>query len=904
MKLCLSLYKKPLKKNIVYLLFILALWLSLSPIKVLAIDTNFFSGNDILFYNPDCIPGDTNTNNGNVGNVFDKSKLAKYEADTNEPSGANGAGWAQMKEAKDRAISLGVDESGIKKYERTEVKAMLRAEMARQYNELSDKHGSTLAQAQKTILFYQQFESSAFQLFKDGTEGKNKPLMPSYTIAGSEAALDILSLTNDKFDKGNGKNKRAAASYDIKYAIYLGVQEIVGQFNGGTPGEGDQRWHNTLGIVFQPSSPSMYWGLSGREGAWTDWDGYLRTQGVSEEEIAANKGDAEGSTPSSTSSGSSAGVDELDGYTLPAQSGTTGMEDLINEQGQLVDKAGNLLLDDKGKIQNVTFSGLAPKLSQEYRDYYITMRWKYVKWNWDGTSTNLDNVQNAWMTKGGKPKIVLVTNPTTGKSIYAAALEAGPAPWVGVDDKKNNSPQQGWINPQDGTPSTYKGLVSGFPPKAHEALGGVVTGYSYKKDGSGDQLTYQWAANQDAKPGPTDAATNTNNDECCADGASPNSSGSGDQTVIAIDPGHAGKVIDEDVPGGDGLKAHDYPNPPETTDVYDVATKLKTKLDAAGYKTIMTKSDVNDGAGLVTKSKIADDNQADLALSIHTDDGMTGGQIYEQKVGLYRSKEDGSGKVEFNDAEVAKKSEEYTQKFKTAREKSEGTAVEIKTNSFNGRPGIPPGNLAFVQLLSKVPWVYNEAGGAIDKEKYANGLFEGVTSSIGPKEHKGGSSIDPCDDSSSGAVQGDIVKTAINLAWPDKSHGKQIKPEYLEAVKKYVPSYPTDEEGLTNCNYFVATVMIASGVDPEYNTGGTGEQDAYLRQKTDKYEEVGKASTTDNLKPGDILVNGGHVYIYVGTEGGEAGNSRGASAGDWAPRPGNFYPSNSHGVFNIFRAKK
>lgn len=174
----------------------------------------------------------------------------------------------------------------------------------------------------------------------------------------------------------------------------------------------------------------------------------------------------------------------LDGFALPASKGTTGGEEPINESGQVPSSGGR-----------VTFSQFA-KLGQEYRDYYINMRWTYAAWNWNGTAKIVDNKQFSWMDQ--KPRLVLVTNPRNGKSIIAAILESGPAPWVGADNGPNNNPKQGWTNPQVGTPPTYTGIVSGFPPTAIKALD-AITGYLGQK---GDQLTYAWAADQNAKPGP------------------------------------------------------------------------------------------------------------------------------------------------------------------------------------------------------------------------------------------------------------------------------------------------------------------------------------------------------------------------------------------------------------------
>ncbi|MEO7617905.1 MAG: M23 family metallopeptidase [Candidatus Saccharibacteria bacterium] len=178
----------------------------------------------------------------------------------------------------------------------------------------------------------------------------------------------------------------------------------------------------------------------------------------------------------------------LDGHTLPAAHGGVGVEEAINEAGQVASTGGK-----------VTFSGNAA-LGQNYRDYYITMRWRYVLWNWNGTSAKGPE-DVAFYSKAPR---VLVTNPRTGKSIITVIMEAGPAPWTGVDRSSNNDPKQGWVNPQDGTPSTYKGRVAGLPPTAIQALGAQMR----LADGSGDELVYSWAPDQAAQPGPVNVAVN------------------------------------------------------------------------------------------------------------------------------------------------------------------------------------------------------------------------------------------------------------------------------------------------------------------------------------------------------------------------------------------------------------
>lgn len=183
----------------------------------------------------------------------------------------------------------------------------------------------------------------------------------------------------------------------------------------------------------------------------------------------------------------SAGVDELEGHKLPAATGGTGLEESINESGAI---------PSGGKV---TFSGFA-KLGQNYRDFYITMRWRYRLWAWNGHSQKGPE-DVGWYS--AQPRKVLVTNPENGKSIVAAILESGPAPWTGTPEGKGNPPAywQGFI---DGTPGGYKGRVAGFPPAAFDYLGDGADIQRYK-DGSGPDLIYKWA-DQNAEPGPTNVS--------------------------------------------------------------------------------------------------------------------------------------------------------------------------------------------------------------------------------------------------------------------------------------------------------------------------------------------------------------------------------------------------------------
>lgn len=182
------------------------------------------------------------------------------------------------------------------------------------------------------------------------------------------------------------------------------------------------------------------------------------------------------------------GLEELDGHKLPATKGGVGLEEYFSDPN--------------------IYALIPPPAAQDEIDYYITMRWRYAKWAWNGTSTtgpeSIDFYQK-------HPK-VLVTNPANGKSIVAVAIEAGPAPWTGTAEGKDAPPAY-WRsgNYINGTPDGYTGRVAGLPPKAFQALGAQQRMYGEVND---DDLLYSWAPDQNAEPGPTDTSVDLGNPAC------------------------------------------------------------------------------------------------------------------------------------------------------------------------------------------------------------------------------------------------------------------------------------------------------------------------------------------------------------------------------------------------------
>ena len=212
--------------------------------------------------------------------------------------------------------------------------------------------------------------------------------------------------------------------------------------------------------------------------------------------------------------------------------------------------------------------------------------------------------------------------------------------------------------------------------------------------------------------------------------------------MIVLDPGHAPTI--NAIDPATGLNVSDYENEPEMTDVFTVALLVKAKLQAAGYQVVMTKNSVRDRVDLAQRAAVANRVHAALALSIHDQAGPNGGIgfsqgnniVYYQSVGTYRATASGQ-RVTFSNAALAAVSAKYGQIFTEQRTEIEHTHISLLSNTgYNlGGRGLAPGDIWMVQLLSKVPWIYNESGGnsagmsglnASDQQTYADSLVAAV----------------------------------------------------------------------------------------------------------------------------------------------------------------------------------
>ena len=180
--------------------------------------------------------------------------------------------------------------------------------------------------------------------------------------------------------------------------------------------------------------------------------------------------------------------------------------------------------------------------------------------------------------------------------------------------------------------------------------------------------------------------------------------------LIVLDPGHSGTSLTTIDPATQ-VRDEEYRNTPETQNMFEVAMLLQAKLEAAGYRVLVTKQAWDDTVCKRDRVNFANQNGAALGVSIHTSGHTFGhyGQIYVQRMDSYREDIHGE-KVYFALPEVAALSAQYGDIFLEERRKIEGSSVVITVNSGWGARGLAPGNLPIVQLFAEVPWLLMEAG--------------------------------------------------------------------------------------------------------------------------------------------------------------------------------------------------
>ncbi len=163
--------------------------------------------------------------------------------------------------------------------------------------------------------------------------------------------------------------------------------------------------------------------------------------------------------------------------------------------------------------------------------------------------------------------------------------------------------------------------------------------------------------------------------------------------------------------------------------------------------------------------------------------------------------------------------------------------------------------------------------------KLADAVVRAVSSGVGSV----GSSN--CNGGSSTGGAGFAAKVTA-YAWPDyyPRPYTNMMPAYAAAVEKAKSEGRYVGAGGIDCGGFVTTLMVDSGFDPTYNSNGKGGSTAIQKTWLDaNWQSLGPVTNTAELRPGDVAMQPGHTFVFVGEIPGFNSTMASASLGERAP---------------------
>jgi N-acetylmuramoyl-L-alanine amidase len=303
--------------------------------------------------------------------------------------------------------------------------------------------------------------------------------------------------------------------------------------------------------------------------------------------------------------------------------------------------------------------------------------------------------------------------------------------------------------------------------------------------GPGEENTHHIPTSElqfSAGSGSNDAATASSDDSGSGGGncSCPNSSGgssaptdasdstaSGSGPTIVLDPGHATKA-NEAVDPATNEPVFDYSNPIEQQQVWDMAQDLKTKLTAAGYNVLITKSSEDDtNTNLKERAEVGNRAKAALGVSLHTTPGSrtVGNDVFNPVVGEYLVKVNGQHDV-YTNSDLASTDQSDAQAMVGTLNQAE-SGVTFKSGGYaqiygpitREQNGITMrGTMLVTQYFATVPWVYVEqyqdaGGGRTSKsamQDYETGVLNGIKKIVPPTTTTSGNDNSATDSASSG----------------------------------------------------------------------------------------------------------------------------------------------------------
>ena len=251
------------------------------------------------------------------------------------------------------------------------------------------------------------------------------------------------------------------------------------------------------------------------------------------------------------------------------------------------------------------------------------------------------------------------------------------------------------------------------------------------------RLVIDFVAGSNKKTSTATTAKNTTNQ------TTKNSSNA--QHIIVIDAGHGGK--DPGCIGKGGTQ--------EKNVVLSVAKKLKSRLEASGYKTFLTRS--NDTyLKLSDRAAIAEKKHADLFISLHANanpsSSVKGFSVYtlsekasDEEAQKLADSENAADKIDVSgfekfskDIRVALSSLQQHAVAELSEEYANGCAKSLKKSSIEQQPGPSVRHAPFAVLRSTVPGALIELGHLSNKneekllksDSHQNKLVEAIVKSI------------------------------------------------------------------------------------------------------------------------------------------------------------------------------
>ncbi|NLA43307.1 SGNH/GDSL hydrolase family protein [Candidatus Saccharibacteria bacterium] len=167
-------------------------------------------------------------------------------------------------------------------------------------------------------------------------------------------------------------------------------------------------------------------------------------------------------------------------------------------------------------------------------------------------------------------------------------------------------------------------------------------------------------------------------------------------------------------------------------------------------------------------------------------------------------------------------------------------------------------------------------------------LVESVINTI--KNGGNGDDRSKTDCNTTGFAGGNFNETLKHYAWSEWK-GLDTKPrqEYKDAFTK-AKSNGLYIGGLKHpgidCGGFVTLLVRDSGFDKDYNYGGKGgPTSSQQKWASENWETLGSSASIDpaSLQPGDVAINNGHTFIFVGDVPGFEANIASASLDERAP---------------------